>query len=148
MFLLTQNILILKKKPPLIKGRNTAKNTPGSVRAASCSAPAVICVSGNDLCHSASNWDLTLLLTHILFIAVAVIPLYSRCVCARRHRPAGKKECVDTRRRVEFEFLLTWEQRNWCLLYKDGALLAEFVALRLLFLFVLCCTHLISPYNL
>ncbi len=81
---------------PPIKRRNMAKNTLGSVRAASCSVPAVICVSGNDLCHSASNWDLTLLLTHILFIDVSVIPLYSRRVCARRHRPAGKKESVDT----------------------------------------------------
>lgn len=81
----TQYILVLwrkKEKKLLIKGRNTAENSPGSVRAASCSTRAVICVSGNDLCHSASNRDLTLQLTHTLFIAVSVIPLYSRRVRA------------------------------------------------------------------
>lgn len=30
--------------------------------------PRVICVSGNDQCHSASNWDHTPLMTHMLFI--------------------------------------------------------------------------------
>lgn len=55
------------------------KNSPGSVRTTSCSTAAVICASGNDLCHSASNWDLTLQLTHMLFIAITVISL-ENCV--------------------------------------------------------------------
>lgn len=75
----TRYCTVLKKS--LVKPRNTAENSTGSVRAPSCSNAAMICVSGNDLCHSASNWDLTLLLTHMLFIAVSVIPLYSRRVC-------------------------------------------------------------------
>lgn len=80
-----------------------SENSPG-VRAASCSTLAVICASGNDLCHSASNWDLTLQLTHMLFIAASVIPLHSCCVCARQHRPDGKKERVDTWWCVELKF--------------------------------------------
>lgn len=67
----------------------------------------MICVSGNDLCHSASNWDLTLLLTHMLFIAVSVIPLYSRrvCVCMCDNTVLlGKKQSVDTSQHVELKF--------------------------------------------
>lgn len=58
-----------------------SENSSGGVRATSCSTATEICVSGNDLCHSAFNWDLTLQLTHMLFIAISVIPLYSHHAC-------------------------------------------------------------------
>ena len=93
----------LLKKMPLIKRRNASENSPGSVRAASCSTAAMICVSGNDLCHSASNWDLTLQLTHMLFITVSVIPLYSQCVCVSINTILLERKSVNTSRRVKLK---------------------------------------------
>lgn len=122
---------VLKKS--LVKPRNTAENSTGSVRAPSCSNAAMICVSGNDLCHSASNWDLTLLLTHMLFIAVSVIPLYSRRVCVRvrvcvyvwQHRPAGKETecwyftaCWVKVFYIPGSFKPIWVQLTWHFIYE------------------------------
>lgn len=103
------------------------------MRDTSCSTAPVICVSGNDLCHSAFNWDLTLQLTHMLFIAVSAIPLYSHCVW--QHCPTGKKDSVDTSQRVGLNFACSWQleqqvQLSWHLLYdaqfRDKMLLGQF----------------------
>lgn len=90
----TQYIMEKGNKVPRIKRSSSAESSPGSVSGASCSNGAVICARGNDLCHSASNRDLTPPLTHTLFIAVAlVIPLYGSrvCLCVQRGRPAGRE---------------------------------------------------------
>lgn len=52
-------------------------------------------------------------LTHMLFIAVSVIPLYSRRVCvfmfATRPPRWERKGSVDTSQHVRFKFVQTWD---------------------------------------
>lgn len=81
-----------------------AANGPGSVRTASRSSGAALCASGNDLCHPASNLDLSLSAADSYAVYSRVIRLDGRRVCTQRHRPAGREDSVDASRCTELKF--------------------------------------------
>lgn len=122
--------LFCKHRVPLcvsIKWSNMADNGSGSVRTASWSSGAVLCASGNDLCHSASNLDLSLSAADSYAVYSHVIPLDSRCVCTQQHRPAGREDSVDASRCTELKFFWALPKSvNNMSRNKDGSLFLGF----------------------
>lgn len=110
-----------------IKWSNMADNGPGSVRTASWSSAAALCASGNDLCHSASNWDLSLPAADSYAVYSHVIPLDSRRVCTQQHHPAGREDSVDASRCTKLKFFWALPRSvNNMSRNKDGSLFLGF----------------------